>query len=247
MPLSNWRRPPLSLLVSVRSTSEAAAALAGGAEVIDVKEPARGALGRADAEVVRSIARLVDGRRPVTAAAGDLGELAPAELAAWADESTACLVKVGVSLPATQSAVEMLTALRGALPPRIGLAPALYADADHAPPDARLLARLQAAASARWLVVDTADKSGPALTGLWRCDQLSQLIGDAGRAGLRLVLAGGVTAQHVATFGASLPDLLGVRGAVCEGGRGGLVREELVAEFAAAAATARRSHALIGP
>ena len=36
------------LLVSVRSAAEAEAALAGGAAVIDVKEPTRGALGRAD-------------------------------------------------------------------------------------------------------------------------------------------------------------------------------------------------------
>ena len=36
------------LLVSVRSGAEAEAALAGGADLIDVKEPTRGALGRAD-------------------------------------------------------------------------------------------------------------------------------------------------------------------------------------------------------
>ena len=42
------------LLVSVRNGQEAEAALAGGAHVIDVKEPARGSLGRADETTLRS-------------------------------------------------------------------------------------------------------------------------------------------------------------------------------------------------
>jgi uncharacterized protein (UPF0264 family) len=63
--------PSPRLLVSVRSVEEAEAALAGGAALIDVKEPARGALGRADDEVVRAIMDAVRGRRPVSAALGE--------------------------------------------------------------------------------------------------------------------------------------------------------------------------------
>jgi len=44
-----------ALLVSVRSAAEALAALAGGAAVIDVKEPSRGPLGRADGDVWRAV------------------------------------------------------------------------------------------------------------------------------------------------------------------------------------------------
>jgi uncharacterized protein (UPF0264 family) len=62
----------MNLLVSVRSAAEAAAALAGGAGLIDVKEPARGALGRADAAVIAAVVRAVGGRRPVSAALGEL-------------------------------------------------------------------------------------------------------------------------------------------------------------------------------
>ena len=60
------------LLVSVRSAAEAEAALAGGAAVIDVKEPARGALGRADDAVIADVVRAVAGRAPVSAALGEL-------------------------------------------------------------------------------------------------------------------------------------------------------------------------------
>ena len=45
------------LLVSVRSAEEARAALAGGATVIDIKEPDRGPLGRAEPEVWQQVAR----------------------------------------------------------------------------------------------------------------------------------------------------------------------------------------------
>ena len=44
------------LLVSVRSWQEAMLALKGGAEILDVKEPARGSLGMADSSVIDSIA-----------------------------------------------------------------------------------------------------------------------------------------------------------------------------------------------
>ena len=39
----------MRLLVSVRSADEVAAAMAGGADIIDAKEPARGSLGAVDA------------------------------------------------------------------------------------------------------------------------------------------------------------------------------------------------------
>lgn len=72
------------LLVSVRSPEEALAALAGGAALIDVKEPSRGSLGRADDRVIHAVARAIAGRRPVSAAVGewiDGGEIPDVDLA----------------------------------------------------------------------------------------------------------------------------------------------------------------------
>src|SRR5262245_13850027 len=65
------------LLVSVRSAAEAHAALAGGADLIDVKEPSRGPLGRADDSVISAVLVAVHGRRPVSAAMGELADMAP--------------------------------------------------------------------------------------------------------------------------------------------------------------------------
>src|SRR5262245_33040885 len=68
------------LLVSVRSADEARAALAGGAAVIDVKEPDRGPLGRADARVWRDVRRVVPPTISVSVALGELPD--------WADQSS---------------------------------------------------------------------------------------------------------------------------------------------------------------
>src|SRR6266496_2650971 len=63
------------LLVSVRSVAEALTALAGGADVIDVKEPSRGSLGAADDDTISAVVRAVNGRAPVSAALGELVDL----------------------------------------------------------------------------------------------------------------------------------------------------------------------------
>ena len=60
-----------ALPVSVRSAAEAEAALAGGAAVIDVKEPDRGVLGRADGAVIAAVAGAAAERAPVSAALGE--------------------------------------------------------------------------------------------------------------------------------------------------------------------------------
>src|SRR5262249_34045167 len=60
------------LLVSVRSKYEAEEALAGGADVIDVKEPDSGPLGKARDSVCAEILGFVAGRRPAIAALAEL-------------------------------------------------------------------------------------------------------------------------------------------------------------------------------
>ena len=57
------------LLVSVRNAAEAETALAGGATVIDVKEPSRGSLGRVDDATLAEVMRR-GGRRPISAGVG---------------------------------------------------------------------------------------------------------------------------------------------------------------------------------
>ncbi|MBI3863420.1 MAG: hypothetical protein HY290_16135, partial [Planctomycetia bacterium] len=68
------------LLVSVRSAAEAAAAIAGGCDVLDVKEPSRGPLGMADVSTIAAIidaARAAQPSAPVSVALGEAADWAP--------------------------------------------------------------------------------------------------------------------------------------------------------------------------
>ncbi len=65
---------PARLLVSVRNAKEAEDALLGGADIIDVKEPNHGSLGRATAESICSVLKAVRQSVPVTVAMGELSE-----------------------------------------------------------------------------------------------------------------------------------------------------------------------------
>ena len=60
------------LLVSVRSGAEASAALAGGASIIDVKDPLHGSLGRSPISVWRDVRQVVPRHIPISVALGEL-------------------------------------------------------------------------------------------------------------------------------------------------------------------------------
>jgi len=60
------------LLISVRSASEVETAITGGADIIDAKEPTRGALGPVSESELKAIANAVAGRKPFSAALGEL-------------------------------------------------------------------------------------------------------------------------------------------------------------------------------
>jgi (5-formylfuran-3-yl)methyl phosphate synthase len=106
----------MRLLVSVANAEDAAAALAGGADVIDAKNPLAGALGAVSADVLREIHATVAGARLVTAAIGDAADETEIERAAGRlSAAGAALVKVGFAGITSASRVEMLikAAVRG--------------------------------------------------------------------------------------------------------------------------------------
>src|SRR5688572_26078519 len=97
VPDSAMLRPrAMRLLVSVSNASEAAAALEGGADLIDAKDPLEGPLGAVSRDQLRGIYGAVAGARPVTAALGDATDERALERAAREFTADgASLVKVG--------------------------------------------------------------------------------------------------------------------------------------------------------
>ena len=65
----------MRLLVSVVSGEEARRAVAGGADIIDVKDPGEGALGAPAPRVLSEVVRVVGAGAPVSVALGDLPDL----------------------------------------------------------------------------------------------------------------------------------------------------------------------------
>src|SRR5688572_3789506 len=85
------------MLASVTGIDEAEIAIAGGADIIDLKDPAAGALGAVSLEVIAQTVAALAGRRATSAVCGDL-PMQPDVLGARAGEIASAgvdFVKVG--------------------------------------------------------------------------------------------------------------------------------------------------------
>ncbi len=207
------------LLVSVRDADEARAALLGGADLIDIKEPSRGALGAADPQVWREVLAAVKGRAPVSAALGELAELDIAALALPTDGLR--LVKTGLAgCGASDRWLASLRTLQQTLPSNTALVAVAYADAACCgAPDPQEV--LQAARQYQLpvLLIDTYDKRHGDLFAVLPAAQLAELVATAQQADIRVALAGSLTQETLPRALALEPAWIAVRGAACAAGR----------------------------
>ncbi len=235
------------LLVSVRSPEEANAALRGGADILDVKEPRRGSLGMADIEVIAAIARqLADSNHdqtpratfiPLSVALGEVHDWRDARSIPPLPESVT-FAKLGLShlaphnnwsdewLRVRHSFEERRTA-------RLNWVAVAYADADAAtspPIDDVLTAAIDTNCSG--LLIDTFTKTGLTLTDCCDLTSLAQLAERCHSAGLFLALAGRLTRESLPTLSRIPADVFAIRSAACEAAtRQGRVTEPAVADF----------------
>ena len=215
IPFTRSRRTT-GLLASVNSCAEAAIVLDGGADIIDLKDPSRGALGALDAPVVRAVVRQVAGRVPVSATVGDLVAMEPGELAAAAAQMADTgvdYVKLGFFPSDTTGAcIEALAPLaaRG-----VRLIAVLFADLGFAPD----VSRRCADAGFAGVMIDTARKGEGSLR-RWLDDrELGSFVAEARRRDLIAGLAGSLGIADIAPLLALAPDYLGFRGALCSVGQ----------------------------
>jgi (5-formylfuran-3-yl)methyl phosphate synthase len=207
----------MRLLVSVADAADAAAAVAGGADIIDAKDPSRGPLGPVSAPRLRDILATVAGRCPVSVALGEPvderlggGAVAFAKL----DVSDGCIA-------AAQRAAEIFDA-----------AIVLVAYADVAGWE-DVVARAERS-GATGVLLDTCDKQGPGLLRVLSDASIRRWIDRARHAGLTVALAGRLSAEDVSRAAALGADIVGVRGAACDGGRLGRVSADKVRALAIA-------------
>ena len=232
----------MQLLVSVKNAEEAMAALAGGADLIDAKDPANGALGAVSLDVLRGIHAAVAGMKPVSAALGDAIDDVSIEQSAQAYACAgASLVKIGFAGISSRARVSALigAARRGAAA-HAGIIAVAYADAARvASPDPRLIIDAAVHSGAAGVLLDTADKHGPGLRALMTPAALTSWVATAHDAGLRVALAGQLTLDDLEFVKDAGADIAGVRGAACEDGRTGQIVSGKVT------ALRERAHALL--
>lgn len=218
----------MRLLVSAASAADAAAAVEGGADIVDAKDPARGALGPVSPDDFGAIAARVAGRRPVTAALGEALEPFSLETSARSYATLgASLVKVGFAGVGNLRLAHSLAvaAVRGASQGHASARVVLvaYADAPAAVVSPATLLEVASSVGAAGVLLDTADKSGPRLTELVSLAWLTDWVTLAQRRSLLVCLAGRLRAEDLPLVRRCGADIAGVRGAACEGGRAGRI------------------------
>ncbi|WP_375462488.1 (5-formylfuran-3-yl)methyl phosphate synthase [uncultured Methylobacterium sp.] len=200
---------PPRLLVSVRDAAEAETAIRAGADLIDAKDPDRGALGDLPLAAVRAIRAAVAGRAATSAVAGEPdGDAAMAAHVRAMAESGVDWVKVAVR-PAVLNKVAALRRAADAAPGR--LIAVLFAEDDPRPDSVAALA----AAGFRGAMIDTAGKDGWRLPDLLNSHRLETFTAACRARGLISGLAGSLRTADAAALARHRPDYLGFRGGLC--------------------------------
>ncbi len=214
---------------------EARAALAGGADILDVKNPKEGSLGANFPWAIRAVVDLAGGKVPVSATIGDLDyKPGTASLAALgAAVSGADYIKAGLlGIKTQEEALEMLEGIVKAVKdfdPGKKVVAAGYSDYARVNSISPMLLPAAAAkAGADLVMVDTAIKDGKSTFEFMSEQGLLDFISLGHAEGLEVALAGTIGFEHLEMLKRLNPDIIGVRGIVCGGDRRSAIRAELV-------------------
>jgi uncharacterized protein (UPF0264 family) len=224
----------MRLLVSVRTAAEVEPALAGGADILDAKEPSRGSLGAVAPDTLAEILQRIPGECPISVALGDL--TAPSQVATaiasvkLPRRSSPIFLKLGfagVRSPETVRGV--LDCAVATVQESATVVAVAYADSDRAGSlDPEGVLNLAHQAGAGGVLLDTHTKDGRGLVRWLTPGQLASWVSTGRGLGLLMGLAGEIRLSDLDSVSGAGPDVIGVRGAACEGGRGGRVTAERV-------------------
>jgi (5-formylfuran-3-yl)methyl phosphate synthase len=209
----------------VVSAEEARAGLAGGADIIDVKDPREGALGAPSARVLTEVISAVGDAAPVSVALGDQ-PWPPHTAGLAARGAAACgaaFVKVGLhGVRELDGAVALMSAVADAVGSEVAVIACAFADAGTPQWLPALVERTGIAGA----LIDTFRKDGRGLYEWLSEAELTSLIGRIRDAGGTFAVAGQLRLGELCRVEA---DVVGVRSAVCGGDRTAHLEEGLVA------------------
>jgi uncharacterized protein (UPF0264 family) len=208
------------------------------ADVIDIKEPARGSLGAADPAVIHSIVAMINGRRPASVALGELLEFHAERIDL---PSRVDYVKLGLAgCVDREDWPSIWRAAHNSLSPLAQLVAVAYADAPRAR-SPHWTAVLEAArrGGSTVMLVDTYDKSAGGLLNWLDLTELAHLRNATRHAGIHLALAGSLTRPQIVSLLRVEPDFVAVRSAVCPAGRTARISRRCIDAVAADLRAAR--------
>jgi (5-formylfuran-3-yl)methyl phosphate synthase len=225
----------MQLLVSVKSAVEAASALAGGADIIDAKDPSRGSLGPVARDELAAILACVPEENSFSVVLGDVATVDQVSdaIASIRLSSRTVFVKLGLAgirSPALAGRLlEVAVASAAKHTANLRVVAVTYADSEPArtvPPHE--LIEPAAEAGCTGVLLDTYRKDGPGVLQSLPAGAVASWLASAHTLGLLTAIAGGLSASDFPAVSALAPAIVGVRGAACEGGRNGLVSVERV-------------------
>ena len=200
------------MLDSVNSVVEALLVLSAEVDIIDLKQPALGALGALDLDDIKQIVAVIAGRRTVSATIGDLPmqpEIVFNAVQLMA-ETGVDYIKIGF-FPGDDW-LGTLKKLSTLVPQKQALIAVLFADTQ---PDLTILATLKASGFVG-VMLDTMDKQQGSLTQVLAAEQIATFVSQAKELQLLCGLAGSLRISDIPELIAYHPDYLGFRGALCQ-------------------------------
>ncbi|MHA1378033.1 MAG: (5-formylfuran-3-yl)methyl phosphate synthase [Candidatus Helarchaeota archaeon] len=232
----------MKLLVSPTDIKEAQTSIAGGADIIDVKNPLEGSLGANFPWVISSIQKLVRDHNnlEISATLGDFPNLpGTASLAALGLAScNVDYIKVGLKGPKNKKdAIYFMKQLCKAVydfNDKIKVVVAGYADFERfGTIDPMIIPEIAIESKADVAMVDTGIKDGKNLFDFMTREQLKKFIEIGRNNGIVIALAGSLKKNHIPELKEIGPDIIGLRGAACEGSDrlNGKIQIDLVKEL----------------
>ena len=201
---------------------EALEAIAGGADIIDVKNPKEGALGANYPWVIKRIKEVTPKNLEVSCTLGEVGNLpGSVSLAALGAASLGVdYIKVGLyGIKTPKEAIFLLQTVSRAAKecnPNIKIAVAGYADAKKTGAiDPMLIPEIANKAHMEVAMLDTSSKDGKNLFDYLSIEQLKKFVDSSHSFGLKTALAGSLRKQDLPVVYGLGTDIAGLRGAAC--------------------------------
>jgi uncharacterized protein (UPF0264 family) len=199
------------MLASVNSMDEAKIVMAANVDIIDLKEPALGALGGLDISLVKKIVAIVNGQCPTSATIGDLPMQPEIIFNAVKEMAETGVNYVKIGFFASENHEQIIEKL-ATLTPHSNLIAVLFADTY---PDFSLIDNL-ITTGFKGVMLDTQDKTKGSLTGMMAKTEIERFVSHVKSRHAICGLAGSLRLEDIPLLMPYQPDYLGFRGALCE-------------------------------